>query len=312
MVGSLRRPGPRQADRDRLPEQLQPEDRGPAGTGGAGPARDRRGLSLPPGPAGERQRDLHVGQQERRQHAGRRPGASGNTTSAPVSAGSSISGASSSARSRRPMPTCWPPSPATTTCSCCSSPRSRTPMSPSASAEAQLQVARENIALQQRSVQITEARFRGGDVGELDVLQARTQLLGTQATIPPLETGLQQAKNALSTLLGQPPGSLAEIHRSAAGRDSGGAASDCRGRPDGSAPAASRRASGRTRRGNAKRGSGSRRGRPLSELRIERLSRCGGRRRNQHHAYRQQRLRSAFQRQLRRRSSAGRTSAGTS
>ena len=79
------------------------------------------------------------------------------------------------------------------------------------SAEAQLKVARENIAIQQRSVRITEARFRGGDVGELDVLQARTQLLGTQATIPPLETGLQQAKNALSTLLGQPPGSLAEI-----------------------------------------------------------------------------------------------------
>ena len=78
-------------------------------------------------------------------------------------------------------------------------------------AEAQLKVARENVALQQRSVRITEARFRGGDVGELDVLQARTQLLGTQATIPPLETGLQQARNALSTLLGRPPGSLEEI-----------------------------------------------------------------------------------------------------
>ncbi len=79
------------------------------------------------------------------------------------------------------------------------------------SAEAQLKVARENVALQQRSVRITEARYRGGDVGELDVLQARTQLLGTLATIPPLETGLEQAKNALSTLLGQPPGGLAEI-----------------------------------------------------------------------------------------------------
>ena len=77
-------------------------------------------------------------------------------------------------------------------------------------AEAQLKVARDNLAIQQRAVQITEARFRGGDVGELDVLQARTQLLGTQATIPPLESGLQQAKNALSTLLGRPPGDLAE------------------------------------------------------------------------------------------------------
>ena len=78
-------------------------------------------------------------------------------------------------------------------------------------AEEQLRVAHDNVVLQQRAVQITEARFRGGEVGELDVLQARTQLLGTQATIPPLETGLQQAKDALSTLLGQPPGSLAEI-----------------------------------------------------------------------------------------------------
>ena len=78
-------------------------------------------------------------------------------------------------------------------------------------AEAQLQVARDNLAIQQRAVQITEARFRGGDVGELDVLQARTQLLGTQATIPPIETGLQQARNALGTLLGRPAGSLAEL-----------------------------------------------------------------------------------------------------
>jgi hypothetical protein len=60
-------------------------------------------------------------------------------------------------------------------------------------AEAQLKVARDNVAIQQRAVQITEARFRGGDVGELDVLQARTQLLGTLATIPPLETGLRPA-----------------------------------------------------------------------------------------------------------------------
>jgi len=78
-------------------------------------------------------------------------------------------------------------------------------------AEEQLRVARENVTIQQRGVQITDARFRGGDVGELDVLQARTQLLGTQASIPPLESGLRQARNALSTLLGRPPGDLAEI-----------------------------------------------------------------------------------------------------
>ncbi len=74
VVGSLPRSGAQQADRDRLPEQLQPEDRGPAGAAGAGPAGDRRGLPLPAGPAGERQRELYVGQQECRQHEGRGPG----------------------------------------------------------------------------------------------------------------------------------------------------------------------------------------------------------------------------------------------
>jgi len=78
-------------------------------------------------------------------------------------------------------------------------------------AEEQLRVARDNVALQSRSLAISEARFRGGDVDELDVQQARTQLLATQATIPPLEIALQQAHNALSTLLGRPPGSLDAI-----------------------------------------------------------------------------------------------------
>jgi len=73
-------------------------------------------------------------------------------------------------------------------------------------AEEQLRVARENVAIQQRSVQISDVRYRNGDVDELDVLQARTQLLSTQATIPQLQIGLQQARNALNTLLGRPAG----------------------------------------------------------------------------------------------------------
>ena len=76
-------------------------------------------------------------------------------------------------------------------------------------AEEQLRVARKNVAIQQRSFEITEVRFRNGDVDELDVLQARTQLLSTQATIPRLEIGLQQARNSLSTLLGRPVGGTA-------------------------------------------------------------------------------------------------------
>ena len=98
-------------------------------------------------------------------------------------------------------------------------------------AEAQLRVARENVAIQQRGVQITEARFRGGDVGELDVLQARTQLLGTQATIPPFKTGLQQApKRPRHPVWGGLPGGLAEILGPLPGVIPAAPTSDCRRR----------------------------------------------------------------------------------
>ncbi len=78
-------------------------------------------------------------------------------------------------------------------------------------AEQQLRVARENVVLQQRSLDITQVRFRFGDVNELDVQQAKTLLLSTQATIPEFETSLYQARNALSTLLSRSPGDLADV-----------------------------------------------------------------------------------------------------
>ena len=77
--------------------------------------------------------------------------------------------------------------------------------------ETRLAIARENVELQERSLKIAEARFKGGEVSELDVAQARALLRETQALIPRLETGLRQAKNALSILLGLPPSNLQEI-----------------------------------------------------------------------------------------------------
>jgi len=84
-------------------------------------------------------------------------------------------------------------------------------------AEEQLRVAHENVKLQQRSVEITEVRFREGDVNELDVEQAKAQLFSTQATIPSLEITLHQTRNALSTLLARPPGSLENLIGTAPG-----------------------------------------------------------------------------------------------
>jgi NodT family efflux transporter outer membrane factor (OMF) lipoprotein len=74
------------------------------------------------------------------------------------------------------------------------------------SLEEQLQIAHENVAIQHRSYEIAELRFREGQDSELDMQQALTLLLSTEASIPELESSLIQARNALGTLLGQPPG----------------------------------------------------------------------------------------------------------
>ena len=75
--------------------------------------------------------------------------------------------------------------------------------------EARLVIARENAALQKRSLEIAERLFKGGDESELDVQQAKAQYLGTLATIPALESALRQTQNALSTLLARAPGPVA-------------------------------------------------------------------------------------------------------
>jgi NodT family efflux transporter outer membrane factor (OMF) lipoprotein len=77
--------------------------------------------------------------------------------------------------------------------------------------EALLAQARENVAVQEEGLRIAEARFSSGATSELDVTQSRTLLESTRTTIPQLEASLQQAQNALSTLLGQNTGSLGDL-----------------------------------------------------------------------------------------------------
>jgi len=77
--------------------------------------------------------------------------------------------------------------------------------------ELRLRIARDNSELQRRSLEITERLFESGNESELDVQQAKSLYLGTLATLPELESGLRQAQNALSVLLGRPPGPLAEM-----------------------------------------------------------------------------------------------------
>ncbi len=75
-------------------------------------------------------------------------------------------------------------------------------------AQKRLMIADDNVKAQEDSLQLAEIRFKEGAVSELDVTQARTLLRNTQASIPRLEVGLRQARNALAILLGVLPGQL--------------------------------------------------------------------------------------------------------
>jgi NodT family efflux transporter outer membrane factor (OMF) lipoprotein len=74
--------------------------------------------------------------------------------------------------------------------------------------QVRLQVARNNIKLQKESLRVSKAKFDAGEVSELDADQAESLLNNTRATVPSLETSLQQLKNSLAILLGKPPHDL--------------------------------------------------------------------------------------------------------
>lgn len=77
--------------------------------------------------------------------------------------------------------------------------------------EERLVYTRSNEAIQQRSLEIADVRFRNGMVTELDVQLARSLLGITQSVIPDLQAGIRKAKLSLSLLLGMPPSDLKNI-----------------------------------------------------------------------------------------------------
>ena len=74
-----------------------------------------------------------------------------------------------------------------------------------------IKIAYDNLETQKESLRIAQARFEAGATSERDVQQALTQLNSTESDIPFLETGLRQAQNGLSILLGMPPGQLNDL-----------------------------------------------------------------------------------------------------
>ncbi|WP_243369968.1 efflux transporter outer membrane subunit [Geotalea sp. SG265] len=71
-----------------------------------------------------------------------------------------------------------------------------------------LRIARDNLASQTETLQLTDWRAQAGLVSSQDVDQARSNREQTRARIPALETSLAEAEHRLDVLLGKTPGTL--------------------------------------------------------------------------------------------------------
>jgi outer membrane protein TolC len=72
-------------------------------------------------------------------------------------------------------------------------------------AQERMYLSRQNIAIQQRVVDMTQIQFDAGNVSELDVQQAKAQWYATQSILPTLNIARLQARNAIAVLLGTLP-----------------------------------------------------------------------------------------------------------
>jgi NodT family efflux transporter outer membrane factor (OMF) lipoprotein len=71
--------------------------------------------------------------------------------------------------------------------------------------------ARRNIEIQKRVAKMTEVQFNAGNVSELDMQQAKTQLYTTESLLPAYKLAQVQARNALALLLGVTPSEITKI-----------------------------------------------------------------------------------------------------
>ena len=79
-----------------------------------------------------------------------------------------------------------------------------------------LEIVRNNVRVQQETIDITRARFEAGLSSEMDAVQAEALLATTQSQIPTLESSTKQTIHRIGILLGQKPDALqAELTKGA-------------------------------------------------------------------------------------------------
>ncbi len=74
--------------------------------------------------------------------------------------------------------------------------------------QGRLQVARDNLENQRRSLELTEQQLEAGRGTAFDVQRARAQFAATSATVPGLEAEAAAVSAAVAALAGQPPGAF--------------------------------------------------------------------------------------------------------
>jgi len=74
--------------------------------------------------------------------------------------------------------------------------------------QARLTVSEGNIKIQQKTYELNRSRYTAGIIDDLAVQQSLYNLELTRSKIPTLQTGLEEAKNRLTVLLGEKPGAV--------------------------------------------------------------------------------------------------------
>ena len=74
--------------------------------------------------------------------------------------------------------------------------------------DARLEISQRTLKSREESLRLIRSRFEGGIVSELDLRQAQIEEATAAAAVPAFERARTQAENALSILLGRPPGPL--------------------------------------------------------------------------------------------------------
>jgi NodT family efflux transporter outer membrane factor (OMF) lipoprotein len=77
--------------------------------------------------------------------------------------------------------------------------------------QAQIAIAERNVASQRRAVALTRTQLAAGNISQVDLLSAQTQVATTEAGIPTLQISYAENLNKLSTLTGRSSIALAAI-----------------------------------------------------------------------------------------------------